>query len=338
MATSDSMTFASYIRSKLVNLRAKAAYNSAYIALHANSLEFYSPDIRRKLLLNLFDTKATHSQISKFILGGRPFLISRFGSVELQFLISFYLRNSDFVFSQAASRLISKTNVFSHLLYSNLNTNAGFYPITNDSLQSLYELYMSCLSNVDLLGSWVKGESLLQKSFQNCLVSPLSHFEPFFLDKPWTYALKSKKVLVIHPFAKTILEQYKKRKLLFSNSFILPEFTLSVLQSPQTIGFKSGTHTWFDNLDNLYNKTRGIDFDIAILGCGAYGLPLASMIKSNGKQAIHLGGSTQLLFGIKGKRWSIRPNYKSLYNHHWVLPSADETPSSAHLVENSCYW
>ena len=44
-------------------------------------------------------------------------------------------------------------------------------------------------------------------------------------------------------------------------------------------------------------------FDVAIIGCGAYGMPLAAMLKQAGKQAIHLGGATQLLFGIKGKRW-----------------------------------
>ena len=46
-----------------------------------------------------------------------------------------------------------------------------------------------------------------------------------------------------------------------------------------------------------------IDFDVAIIGCGAYGFPLAAKLKQAGKQAIHLAGATQLLFGIKGKRW-----------------------------------
>ena len=44
-------------------------------------------------------------------------------------------------------------------------------------------------------------------------------------------------------------------------------------------------------------------FDIAIIGCGAYGLPLAAKLKKEGRQAIHLAGVTQLMFGIKGKRW-----------------------------------
>lgn len=33
-----------------------------------------------------------------------------------------------------------------------------------------------------------------------------------------------------------------------------------------------------------------------------YGFPLAAHVKHKGKQAIHLGGTLQLLFGIKGNR------------------------------------
>lgn len=41
------------------------------------------------------------------------------------------------------------------------------------------------------------------------------------------------------------------------------------------------------------------DYDIALIGCGAYGFPLAAHIKRSGKKAVHLGGALQLLFGIK---------------------------------------
>ena len=75
-------------------------------------------------------------------------------------------------------------------------------------------------------------------------------------------------------------------------------------------------------------------FDIAIIGCGAYGMPLAAYCKQIGKKAVHLGGATQLLFGIKGKRWD---NY-SLYNDYWVRPLESETPRNAGKIESGCYW
>ena len=52
------------------------------------------------------------------------------------------------------------------------------------------------------------------------------------------------------------------------------------------------------------------EFDLCLIGCGAYGLPLAAAVKKMGKQAIHIGGSLQLLFKIKGKCWVNRDDYE----------------------------
>ena len=82
-----------------------------------------------------------------------------------------------------------------------------------------------------------------------------------------------------------------------------------------------------------------LDFDIAIIGAGAYGLPLASFIKSLGKKAVHLGGVTQMLFGIKGKRWDQScSQYPLYYNKYWTSPLPDEIPNNHRLVEGGCYW
>ena len=50
----------------------------------------------------------------------------------------------------------------------------------------------------------------------------------------------------------------------------------------------------------MKNQIVKTDFDIAIIGAGAYGFSLAAFIKKIGKKAVHLGGPTQVLFGIKG--------------------------------------
>ena len=61
-------------------------------------------------------------------------------------------------------------------------------------------------------------------------------------------------------------------------------------------------------------------------------------MKCHGKQVIHMGGATQLLFGIKGKRWDTHPVIKNLYNEHWVRPEAHERPEGAETIESGCYW
>ena len=78
------------------------------------------------------------------------------------------------------------------------------------------------------------------------------------------------------------------------------------------------------------------DFDICLLGCGAYGFPLAAHVKRLGKKAVHIGGALQLLFGIKGRRWD--REFSSIYNDAWVRPEENEKPRNANSVEGGCYW
>ena len=57
-----------------------------------------------------------------------------------------------------------------------------------------------------------------------------------------------------------------------------------------------------------------------------------------GRQAVHLGGATQLLFGIKGCRWDAWPQFNALYNASWVRPLALETPDVHKAIEGGAYW
>jgi hypothetical protein len=77
----------------------------------------------------------------------------------------------------------------------------------------------------------------------------------------------------------------------------------------------------------------------SIIGAGAYGLPLAACAKKMGKISIHLGGATQLLFGIKGKRWEERSEYANLINEYWTYASEEEKPPHGDKVDGTGpYW
>ena len=89
---------------------------------------------------------------------------------------------------------------------------------------------------------------------------------------------------------------------------------------------------------NSIIKGLGMDFDIALVGCGAYGFPLSIKLKQAGKQVIHVGGALQVLFGIKGARWDNSPKVNCLYNEHWVRPGDNERPADSKNVEGACYW
>jgi hypothetical protein len=144
-----------------------------------------------------------------------------------------------------------------------------------------------------------------------------------------------KKVLVIHPFEDTIRNNYKNRSKLFENSDFMPEFDLITIKAVQSIaGTKTEFEDWFSALRYMENQIEKIDFDIALIGAGAYGFPLAAFIKRMGKKAVHVGGVLQLYFGIKGKAW----DNMGVYNEFWTYPSEEERPVSFEKVEGGRYW
>lgn len=201
-------------------------------------------------------------------------------------------------------------------------------------------MILNLLPEVDLLGEWnlPMEEYFINYYFnkENLKITRLTFLDPWSAHNPWSASLKQKRVLVISPFVKSIRNQYVKRNKLFENQEILPEFTLLTLKAVQTIAgeIDNRFENWFEALEYMFVKAMEIDFDVAIIGCGAYGMPLALKLKKEGKIAIHLGGSTQMMFGVYGQRWE----NSGLINPHWVKPLEEETPQRKDAVENGCYW
>ena len=81
-------------------------------------------------------------------------------------------------------------------------------------------------------------------------------------------------------------------------------------------------------------------FDIAIIGCGAYGFPLSCVCEDENreKHSDSYGGATQYLFGIYGNAALEHDFISTLINQHWVRPLKDEIPRNSMLVENGRYW
>ncbi len=206
---------------------------------------------------------------------------------------------------------------------------------------SFANLYFESIPKMDLCGVWdlYMEDYMLDKYAPMCELADLRYLEPWNTngETAWSSKLIDKKVLVIHPFKETIDAQYPKHRDIFKNRFsykdILPDFELKTIKAVQSLGGENDQHaSWFAAFDAMLEETRETDFDIAIIGCGAYGMPLASKIKEMGKKSIHLGGATQLLFGIWGSRWEHFPQIKALYNDSWVRPSEDEKPMRAEEV------
>ena len=224
-------------------------------------------------------------------------------------------------------------------------TIAGFFPDEDSFLRRYSERMINDTKSLDVLLCWFGWESLLidADSGRISLVG-LQEAEPWWQNVPWTKFLEGKRVLVVHPYAELIQRQYMNREKLFANKLILPNFELKTLKAVQSIGGKvDGYENWFEALKWMENEMDKVDYDVALIGCGAYGFCLAAHAKRSGKKAVHLGGALQLLFGIKGNRWedeSYHPvfNYNNLFNEFWVKPDSSYRPDNAEQFEGACYW
>ena len=291
------------------------------------------------------DPDIISSHIREKLLSPEPCMLSRFGAVEIGCVVNYlgiyhqkrkiikYIKGEAFPWWWEEETMYPMRN------------NAGFFSATPELLKRFSEMMIEDMPLIDILASWRFEEEYFSKELQNAYKIDFEPYNPFWSDVPWTAALENKKVLVVHPFAETIQKQYLRKELIHKNPKVLPTFDLQTIKAIQTIGNQGDNRfeTWFDALEFMKSEIDKKDYDICLLGCGAYGLPLAAHIKRSGKKAVHLGGSLQLLFGIRGARWensnyNATYNYSKLMNDFWVKPSATETPSKAQQVEEGCYW
>jgi hypothetical protein len=306
---------------------------------------FTPKELSLECLRESLSGQQANDYVGSLINSRKPFMVARIGSIELSIVkkyrkmktLSYREKLMDFFLTWEWSYCWLSGAGYA----KQLGHNAGFFPVNPENLNRFSQIMIESMHDVDLLGSWVCGEAYFNNEFEQSQICNLGHIDPFRRNNPWSQYLKGKKVLVIHPFANSIQKQYEmNREKIFQDPLVLPEFDLMTLPAVQSIaGNRPLNYTnWFMALDDMYEKAVATDAEIIIVGCGAYGFPLAAKLKRAGKQVIHLGGATQILFGIKGKRWDSDPPIAALYNEYWIRPSPQEYPPGASQVEGGCYW
>ena len=283
------------------------------------------------------DDVIASQELAKLIQAGKPLMAGRMGMFEIAVMRMYEYRRDD------------KYQTLMDSLYN----CAGFFPNDTSYIPRFVELMKDSLREIDVLAS---NREPAERRFINKYCSKdikvsksLELFDVTRMeDSSWSAALKGKRVLVVTPFTESVLHQYNNhRSELFAGTDILPEFaSISVYKSLMTIGDMRDDRfaDWFEALAHMEKEILAMDFDVAILGCGAYGFPLAASIKRAGKQAVHMGGSLQILFGIMGKRWDgsrfggkMREDVAKYYNDTWTYP-LEERPADASKVEYGPYW
>ena len=273
----------------------------------------------------------------------KPLMLAKFGTVELGVICAYETKTNYPLKKYLNDVLHNRIPIFSKTILNTLCKNAGFFPNDLNLGEKFYKLVVDDMKNIDILASYVYGEKYIDKYLSCAKVDLDGYYAPFMWKNPWTKCLKGKKVLVVHPFVDSIRYQYEhNREKLFKDPDVLPEFAeLLTVKAVQTIADQKDARfeTWFDALQYMKDEISKLDFDIALIGCGAYGMCLAAHVKRMGKQVVHLAGWTQMLFGVYGERWiKDQPQYSKYINEYWIRPLESEKPKGAEKVENGCYW
>jgi hypothetical protein len=275
--------------------------------------------------------------ISERILLGKPAAMGKLGTLELEMLIhdephtrmriparGTHEQHSDRIRQPIPTEL--KNLAFA---------NVGLFPPEDKVIWRFLEELRAILSEVDAQAVWgINGErNLVSRYSANCEVLTVTGaFEPWRRVKPWSSSLRNKQVLVIHPFADTIESQFERARdqIWRGHPSVLPEFALRTLRMPLSAALAEPEESdWHERLSKLQARMNQIPFDVALIGAGGMSLPLAVHAKRLGRIGIHMGGSTQILFGIRGRRYDSDPLLQNFFNPSWVRPSVHETPSKA---------
>lgn len=283
--------------------------------------------------LQILNLELSNQYIIKLIQRNKPFMITRAGIGAETYISSQYKEK----------KIINKS-----LLYS-LDNNNGIYTNEESKIIKWCNDYINAIETSTALATWekyiIKEQYILKPKIPSIHTRVL---EPFYLCSkniiPWSHYLKDKKILIISPFTESIKKQNESNFQIFSDNRKV------FLEGQKFIYYKAyntsaGNHLhkdWSETFKIMCDEVSNLDFDIALLGCGGYGLPFCNYIKNTlNKSVIYIGGGLQMIFGVMGKRWENSDYWKDIIKTHnspFIRPSGNEIIKNCNKVENACFW
>lgn len=282
------------------------------------------------------ETISLEREYAEKIKHGDPFLVARLGNTEGtilgQYLGKKYGVNRGYN-AETKQWLLSTSGFF-----------ADDYENVDDAIDKYAKLTLDGLPYVDYLcARWPESfyQPFFFKHFAKNAVPTSREIWPYEspTEEMWYSGLAGKKVLVINSFADSIQKQYqRKHQLVNDPSYELPDFTLLTYKSYVTqVGERPGNFkNFFEVLNRMEEDISKLDFDVAVVGAGAYGFPLAVFIKKMGKCVMETCSSTSLYFGVYGQR-HIDCDVDRIKTNAWIRP-IEQPPQRFKEVENGCYW
>ncbi len=284
----------------------------------------------------------SNDYIIKKLQSNKKFLISRMGAgAETNVVYLCTIHGIDKIYTKQFYKL-----------FIQLSIENGIYNLTKNSLSRYVKLYKETIEKSDSLAVFINLMVTQQKYFveNNKLETLYSRvLEPFYCCKdnikPWSHYLLGKKVLIVNPFVDSFQQQLKNNFQIFKDpekKLFLDEQEFVFYKTYNTSAGNALHENWEKTYDMMCDDISKLDFDIALLGCGGYGLPLSNYIHEKlDKSVIYIGGGLQLLFGVMGARWENIPMWKDIIKENqtkFIRPSKEEQIENKERVEGGCFW
>lgn len=272
--------------------------------------------------------------IKEIIQKNKPFFIGRIAGCELKVAYCFQQGNLLDIVDELRE----------------LENNAGIFTKNNESLRKYTQKLIESYDNCTVIAEWEQegkvfahtgsGQNYITKRTPNTPKVDARALEPYYFKDNWMPALKGKKILIIHPFSKTLIKQVQNIKKIFPRKSWFEDCEIQFAIPPLTLAGNHEGKDWQEHLNPFLESLKmSTDFDIALVAAGGYGMLVADYIfKDMGKSVMYIGGALQLFFGIIGKRWFDNKDILKLVNDDWIRPSKDDKPNNFTNVEKGCYW
>ena len=278
-----------------VNYKGISMYNSTVDLEKINQILFTFKLNNSNIFLNLIDS---NNYITEKIKTSEPFIISK---MEID-------HETEFLYN-----VLTNKNITNNIVQK-LNDNSGIYlgSTNHENLLGMFAtLYLNSLQNscaltyTDIVN---KNEVsfIINKFNINSLIDSRS-IEPFYLMEKgeilWTHHLNGKKVLIINPLANIMKNQRDGGFKLFGDKDIfLEDQEIIFYKSYNTTAGNNIHRHWYETFLIMCKEIKDIEFDIALVSCGGFGILICDYIKTKmNKSAICIGEKLPLFFGIKEK-------------------------------------
>ena len=276
--------------------------------------------------------------IADLLQSGRPASVVRPGIFEARILQEFITRRGTPDPRFWTDYLEETKNVAAN--------NAGILARDSFELDEYAITFLKAIRSADIISTFPWTEWLAAApwatraaSIDNSFLNPISAILEG--TAPWTMALEGKRVCVVSSFSNSVSNQLLRHESIGIVSGLFRDVNFSVVQSPVTFAGEKTDESWTDGLSRMKSTLAEVDYDVMLVAAGGYGPALANHAKETGKIGVHVGGTLQLFFGIRGKRWSAQGALLSgredqLIN--WVETLSSEIPRDHLSVEGGAYW